>query len=263
MTLHQFNHFQMYKTIIIDDEPDSLSNLEFLIQKYCPALDIIARCNTPAEGFENIISLKPDLVFLDVEMPNMTGFELLEKVKAHPFTVIFTTAYHQYAIKAIRYSALDYLVKPIDPKELVPAVDRYLQIKNNPNGIHSNLDQFQFLLDRISQKESSLKKIAIPNMEGFKLIDIDDISYCEADDNYTHIHLKNKHKITASRTLKDIQNLLTDYTHFFRIHNSYLINLHEVNQYIKGEGGHVVMNDGAQLGVSRNKKEALMKYLVK
>ena len=249
----------MISTILIDDEPNSLSALQLILQEHCPEVVILKSCSSPQEGIEAIHTLHPDLIFLDIEMPLVNGFDLLEKVKNYSLSVIFTTAYHHYAIKAVRYSALDYLVKPIDPKELIEAVERYKLLKSKTN----NIEQFQFLLDKLSQKDHTLKKIAIPNMEGFKLINIEDIMYCIADDNYTHIHLKNKAKITASRTLKDIQLLLSDYDYFFRIHHSYLINLKEVNQYIKGEGGHVVMNDEAELNVSRSKKDILMKYLVK
>jgi two-component system, LytTR family, response regulator len=249
----------MIRTILIDDELDSLSALKLILTEHCPEILILDSCSSPSSGIASIMEHKPDLIFLDIEMPLISGFDLLEQVKNFSLSVIFTTAYHHYAIKAIRYSALDYLVKPIDPKELVTAVERYKIQKFKSN----NIEQFQFLLDKISQKEHTLKKLAIPNMEGFRLINIDDIISCEADDNYTHIHLKNKTKLTASRTLKDIQQLLSDYNFFIRIHHSYLINLNEINQYIKGEGGHVIMNDGSQLGVSRNKKDILMKYLMR
>ncbi|MEO5583658.1 MAG: LytTR family DNA-binding domain-containing protein [Saprospiraceae bacterium] len=249
----------MIRTILIDDELDSLSALSLILTEQCPDILILDTCSSPSAGISSILEHKPDLIFLDIEMPLINGFDLLEKVKDQSLSVIFTTAYHHYAITAIRYSALDYLVKPIDPKELVASLERYKIQKTKT----SNVEQFQFLLDKISQKEHTLKKLAIPNMEGFRLIDIDDIISCEADDNYTHIHLKNKTKLTASRTLKDIQHLLSDYDFFIRIHHSYLINLKEVNQYIKGEGGHVIMNDGSQLGVSRNKKDILLKYLMR
>jgi len=252
----------MIKTILIDDEDNSLSNLEILVQLYCPTLTIIGKYSQSSQGLAAIENEAPDLVFLDIEMPHMNGFELLEKAKARSFSVIFTTAFDKYAVKAIRYSALDFLVKPIDPTELMKAVDRFqlLHAKTSPS---FNQEQFQFLLDTLSAKEHTLKKIAIANLEGFRLVHVDDIIYCEADDNYTHLILKNRHKLTASRTLKDIQSLFTEYPYFFRIHHSYLINLHEVIQYNRGEGGHVVMSNGSELAVSRNKKDSLIKYLMK
>jgi two-component system LytT family response regulator len=256
----------MIRTILIDNEKDSLSALRIVLEEYCPEIEIVAVCQSAPDGVTSIIKNKPELIFLDIEMPLMNGFELLEKVKDQQLSVIFTTAFHHYAIIAIRYSAIDYLVKPIDPHELVLAVNRYIQGRK----IHttSNLDQFQFLIDTLSQKAHTYKKLAIPNLEGFKLVHVDDILYCEADDNYTYIYIKNPNgknpiKIIASRILKDIQHLLSEYDMFVRIHHSYLVNLNEVNQYVRGEGGHVVMHDGTVLAVSRNKKEALMKYIGK
>ncbi|MBK6391253.1 MAG: response regulator transcription factor [Saprospiraceae bacterium] len=248
----------MIRTILIDDEKDSLSALSHVLTEMCPEVSVVDSCQIPALGIESILKHKPDLVFLDVEMPKINGFELLEEVKHQAPAIIFTTAYSHYAIRAIKYSAIDYLVKPVDPVELIEAIARYKIQKTRASGA----EQIQFLLDKLSEKENTLKKLAIPNMEGFKLVDIEEIMYCAADDNYTDIHLKNKTKITASRTLKDIQNLLSDYQFFFRIHHSYLINLREVNQYIRGEGGYVIMNDGAQLNVSRSKKETLIRYLI-
>ena len=191
-------------------------------------------------------------------MPVLNGFDLLEMVKNYPLAVIFTTAYQHYAVKAIRYSALDYLLKPVDYKELIQAVHRYINQKSRPNP-----EQFQFLIDKLSQKEHTTKKLAIPNMEGFKLVSIDDIISCEADDNYTHILLKDRSKITACRTLKEIQQLLDDSAIFIRVHHSSLININEVDQYVRGEGGYVIMSDGSHINVSRNKKETLLKYLMK
>jgi len=248
----------MINVILIDDEENCLSSLEILLTEYCPEVQIMDKCQSVKSGLTAIAQHPPDLIFLDIEMPVLNGFDLLEQIKNLPVAVIFTTAYQHYAIKAIRYSALDYLLKPIDYKELIQAVHRYENEKSKPN-----IEQFQFLIDKLSQKENTTKKLAIPNLEGFKLVSIDDIISCEADDNYTHIILRNKVKITACRTLKDIQHLLEDYKLFIRVHNSFLINIDEVSQYVRGEGGYVIMSDGSHINVSRNKKDTLLKYLVK
>lgn len=247
----------MTKVIIIDDESNCVSTLELLIARYCPDLEIVATANSADEGFEKIIQLKPALIFLDIEMPHRSGFELLEQLKMHPISVIFTTAYSQHAIRAIKYSALDYLLKPIDPNDLVEAIQRYRQYKSLLEA-----KQVQTLMEKLAAREELYKKIAIPNMEGFNLISVDQIIACEADDNYTDIKMKDNQKLTASRTLKDIESLLEESNNFLRIHHSFLINLKEIKQYIKGEGGHVIMSDGTEYKVSRSKKEILMQYLL-
>lgn len=248
----------MIHAILIDDEENCLSSLEILLTEYCPEVQIMDKCQSVQAGLSAINLHKPDLIFLDIEMPVLNGFDLLQKIKNFPLSVIFTTAYQHYAIKAIRYSALDYLLKPIDYKELIQAVHRFVNQKSSPNK-----EQFQFLIDKLFHKEHTTKKLAIPNLEGFKLVSIDDIISCEADDNYTHILLKDHVKITACRTLKEIQHLLDDYELFIRVHHSSLININEVSQYVRGEGGYVIMSDGSHINVSRNKKETLLKYLVK
>lgn len=248
----------MIKVLLIDDEVGCLSSLEILLTEYCPDVQIMDKCQSVNSSLAAIELHQPELIFLDIEMPVLNGFDLLEQIKNLPVSVIFTTAYQHYAIKAIRYSALDYLLKPIDYKELVQAIQRYKKQQSKPNTA-----QFQFLMDKLSQKDHTIRKLAIPNLEGFKLVSIDDIISCEADDNYTHINLRNQVKITACRTLKEIQNLLEDYNVFIRVHHASLININEVNQYVRGEGGYVIMNDGSHINVSRNKKEALLKYLVK
>jgi len=248
----------MIKVILIDDEENSLSSLGILLIEYCPEVQIMDKCQSVQAGLASIKLHQPDLIFLDIEMPVLNGFDLLEQIKDFPIAVIFTTAFQHFAIKAIRYSALDYLLKPIDFKELIQAVQRYIQQNSKPNTA-----QFQFLIDKLSQKEHTVKKLAIPNLEGFKLVSIDDIISCEADDNYTHITLKSHDKITACRTLKEIQHLLQDYELFIRVHHSSLININEVTQYVRGEGGYVIMTDGSHINVSRNKKDTLLKYLVK
>ena len=233
-----------------------LSSLEILLNTHCPSVKILRKCQSALDSLSLIANLEPDLIFLDIEMPIMNGFDLLEHIRSNPVSVIFTTAFHQYAIQAIRYSALDYLLKPIDPKELFQSIQRLETQESKPS-----FEQFQFLVDKISQKEYTHKKLAIPNLEGFKMISIDDIVYCEADDNYTHINLKDDTKIIASRTLKEIQRLLDDYPFFIRVHHSFLINLNEVLQYVRGDGGYVMMSNGSHINVSRNKKKNLLRYL--
>ena len=208
-------------------------------------------------ALESINKCKPDLIFLDIEMPYMNGFELLEQFSTIPFSVIFTTSYDQYAIKAIRYSALDYLLKPIDPKELVMAIHKVQlqEIKPLP-------EQFTMLMHQIQHRDFGFTKIAVPTSEGFELIPAHEVICCEADDNYTHLKLKNQSTIIACRTLKDMEEQLQDFTFFVRVHHSYIINLNEVKRYIRGEGGYLIMSDDSTVNVSRSRKEGLLRKLL-
>lgn len=244
----------MIKAILIDDEAHCLDTLGILLKEYCPGVEIVEQCQLAQAGLKAIEQKKPDLVFLDIEMPVMNGFELLEQFKDLPFAVIFTTSYDQYAIKAIKFSALDYLLKPIDPNELVSAVNKVKEQRHLPVS-----EQFQMLIKQIQNKDHQFTKVAVPTAEGFELIPADQIIRCEADDNYTHFFLKSKAKIIVCRTLKEIEEQLHDFTFFIRVHHSYLVNLNEVTKYVRGEGGYLVMSDGSSVNVSRSRKDSLMK----
>ena len=245
----------MIKAILVDDELHGLETLSILLADYCPEVKVMEKCPSAKKALDAIEKQKPDLVFLDIEMPVMNGFELLEQFDQIPFSVIFTTSYDQYAIKAIRFSALDYLLKPVDPKELVAAVHNITKQKQPPSN-----EQLEMLMSQLQHKESKFTKIAVPTLEGFELIPADDIVRCEADDNYTHLFLKNKTKIIASRTLKEMEEQFGAFTYFLRVHHSYIVNLNEVSKYVRGDGGYLVMTDGATVNVSRSRKEALLKY---
>lgn len=246
----------MIKAILIDDEIHCLDTLNMLLADYCPEVEVVEQCVSAKKGLAAIEKYKPEIVLLDIEMPLMNGFEMLEQFKEIPFSVIFTTSYDQYAIKAIRFSALDYLLKPIDPKELVIAVRKASTQKVLPSS-----EQFNMLIDQIRNKHTGFYKIAVPTARGFELIPADDIIRLEANDNYTHLYLKNKNKIIACRSLKEMEEQLHYFDFFLRVHNSYLVNLNEINKYIKGEGGYLVMSDGSTVDVSRSKKESLLKRL--
>jgi two-component system LytT family response regulator len=245
----------MIKAIIIDDELHCQDTLSLLLKEYYPDVRITDHCSSAKQGLEAIGKNKPDLIFLDIEMPGMNGFEMLEQFTEIPFAVIFTTSYDQYAIKAIRFSALDYLLKPIDPNELVTAIKRVQEQRHLPMA-----EQFQMLLKQINGKNSGFHKIAVPTAEGFELIPAENALYCEANDNYTHFYLKNKSKIIACRTLKEIEEQLQDFNFFVRVHHSYIVNLNEVTKYVRGEGGYLIMSDGSSVSVSRSRKETLMKF---
>ena len=245
----------MIKTILIDDEVHCLETLSLLLKEYCTGVQLIEQCSSAKKGLEAIEKTKPDLVFLDIEMPSMNGFEMLEQFTEIPFAVIFTTGYDQYAIKAIRFSALDYLLKPIDHHELIVAVKKVREQRHLPMA-----EQFQMLLRQINGKEYQFHKIAIPTLEGFELIPADQVVRCEAADNYTYLHLKNKNKIVACRSLKEMEEQLKDFRFFVRVHHSYLVNLNEVVKYIRGEGGYLVMSDGTSVNVSRSRKDSLLKW---
>jgi two-component system LytT family response regulator len=245
----------MIKAVIVDDEPFCCEALATLLERYCPEVNVAAICHSGESALDAIQELHPQILFLDIEMPRMNGFEMLEKVREINFEIVFTTSYDQYALKAIRFSALDYLLKPIDREELQKAVQKVLQRLRYPLP-----QQLEILLQKINQPASAIQKIALPTMEGLQMIPVNSIISCESDSNYTVFLLKNKQKIIVSRTLKEIEELLEEYT-FLRVHHSHLVNLNEVNKYIKGEGGYLVMSDESTVDVSRSRKEMLLKKL--
>jgi two-component system, LytTR family, response regulator len=243
----------MIKAILIDDEKHCRETLAIQLEKYCPEVKLLAECSSAAQGLQAIADYQPDAVFLDVEMPLMNGFEMLQQLPDIPFEVIFTTGYDAYAIKAIRFSALDYLLKPIDKDELIKAVGKISQHRQHPM-----TQQLDILLQKLNSKPMTLQKIALPTLDGFELVPLETIIQCESDSNYTCVFLKNGKKIVVSRTLKEIEELLEGHT-FLRVHHSHLINLNEIVRYIRGEGGYVVMSDHTSVNVSRSRKETLLK----
>jgi len=245
----------MITAIIVDDEPYCCESLATLLERYCPDVKILDICYSAADALKSITEQKPKILFLDIEMPHMNGFELLQKIPELSFELIFTTSYDQYAIKAIRFSALDYLLKPVDRDELQKAVSKVVQRMKYPLP-----QQIEILLQKLNHPTIAINKIAIPTMEGLQLLFVENIISCTSDSNYTILHLKNKQKITASRTLKEIEEMLEDYS-FLRVHHSFLVNLNEIDKYIKGDGGYLIMCDGSNIDVSRSRKEILIKKL--
>ena len=245
----------MIKAIIVDDEQHCLDTLGILLRDYCPEVEVTAVCSSAAQGIEAIKKDRPDVLFLDIEMPRMNGFEMLEQLNPISFSLIFTTSYDQYAIKAIRFSAMDYLLKPIDARELIAAVHKVQTQKYFPAP-----EQMEMLMSQVKHREIGFQKIAVPTAEGFELIPADQVVRCEADDNYTHLFLKDKKKIIACRTLKEMEAQLEDFASFLRVHHSYMVNMNEVVKYVRGEGGYLIMSDGTTVNVSRSRKDALLKF---
>lgn len=243
------------KALIVDDEPNSCEVLQTLLQRYHPSVQVLHNCYSASEALAAIRTHAPDVVFLDVEMPHMNGFEMLEQLGEISFHLIFTTSYDKYALKAIRFSALDYLLKPIDREELQTAVNK---LTRRPQ--KQLTEQLELLLQKMQQPASTLRKIAMPTLEGLQMIDITTIIYCASASNYTVLYLKQQQKLTVSRTLKEIEEMLDEYT-FLRVHNSYLVNLDEITRYIRGEGGYLIMTDQSKVDVSKSRKEALLRTI--
>ncbi len=246
----------MLKAIIVDDEPYCCEILAAMLESDFPEVDIVAICKNGTEALSAVRQYSPDLVFLDVEMPKMNGFEMLEQLPSINFHLIFTTSYDQYALKAIRFSAIDYLLKPIDREELKKAVQK---VKER---IHVPIpQQLEILMQKLRHPSSPVTKIALPTMEGLQMIPVDSIISCESDDNYTTLQLKSKKKMLVTRSLKEMEEILEQHS-FIRVHRFYIVNLNEIEKYIKGEGGYLVMSDGTSIDVARNKKEILLKKLL-
>ncbi len=244
-------------TILVDDEPRGLSSLQKLLQINCPRLEVIGLASSAEEALEQIIALKPQLLFIDIAMPGKNGFELLKDLDQIDFEIIFVTAHNSYAVQAFHFSAVDYLLKPVDEELLLEAVKRaQRRIEEKVSGQH-----IETLMHNILQKDSPHKmKLCIPSVKGFQVIDIQDIIYCEASSNYTNIHFTNRPFICASRPIHEYEELLGD-SGFARIHKSYVINLEHVKEYMRGEGGSVMLSNGKELEVSRRKKEDFFKKM--
>lgn len=247
---------KQFTAILIDDESSSRNSLRQKLINHCKEITIIAECESGEEGIIAIQHHKPDIVFLDVEMPRMNGFVMLQQLETRNFELIFTTAYDHYAIRAIHFSALDYLVKPIEIKTLTEAVERARQKKQTdiPN------QRIETLLHNLIDEKNIHNRIAIPSLEGLQFIEITDIIYLEAESNYTFVHLQAGTKLTVSKTLKDFEELLPSLV-FIRIHHSYIINKNHLRKYLKGEGGQVLLSNGKILDVARRKKEDFMRAI--
>ncbi len=239
--------------IILDDEPGNIVTLTELLKTYCADVNIIATSQSPVEGKELILNLKPQLVFLDIEMPFMNAFDLLDSLKPISFEIIFITAFQSYAIKAFKYSAIDYSLKPISIDELKEAVSKVYK-----RMVEKNINQRVETLLTGLKTDTVGKKIVLPFNNSLLFEDVDTISYLAASGSYTYVHFENKKKELVSKTLKEFEDMLPS-EQFCRVHNSYLINLKYIKKYIKGRGGFVEMNDGTMIEVSARKKDDFLK----
>lgn len=244
------------KTIIIDDEPHCADRLLRLLRQN-EIVNVVAVASAVEEGVELVNRLRPDLIFLDVQLGNRTGFDLLQCVSFRDFEIIFTTAYENYALRAIKSSAIDYLLKPIDEDDLALALQK-LQEQLSKKMTAARLDT---LLHNIGQKQDIHKKIVLPTIHGFELLNVADIIRCESSVNYTTLFLNDKRKFVVAKTLKEFEVILGDFQ-FFRVHNSHLINLEYIQKYQKGNGGTVILNDGSEIAVSTRRKEDFLKRLL-
>lgn len=245
----------MIRAISIDDEAHCLDRLSHLLAEHCPStIKPVGTAQSVEDGIRLIQELQPDLVFLDVQIHDKTGFDLLKSLNRVPFDVIFTTAFEKYAVQAFKFSAVDYLLKPIDPDDLKQAVDKLTHKSEKSD----TLEKLDTLFHNLTTNQNTSKRIAIPIETGLIFLHVTDIIRCQSDGNYTLIFLKDGQKFLVARTLKEFDETLAD-ADFFRIHHSHLINLAYVKSYIKGKGGSVVMIDNSEIDVSTRRKDDFLK----
>lgn len=249
----------IYTAVIIDDEAMGRLVLREKIKSHLSSVEIIGEASDGENGLALITRLKPDLVFLDIELPDMNGFELLDQLEYKDFNLIFITAYDYYAIKAFKYGAIDYLLKPIDITELVLLIDK-LDKNQNQKNIEQRKVDFSLVGQYVQLLKKQTSKVAVPDSNGITFIEIDDIIYLNSDSNYTIITTTTGKPIVSSRTLKDFEGMLSDWG-FFRCHLSYLVHIKYIRKYIRGDGGQVEMMNGQRIEVSRRRKDELLLLL--
>ncbi|TCD12937.1 response regulator transcription factor [Pedobacter frigidisoli] len=246
------------RAVLVDDELANLENLQVLLAKNCPEVKVVAIASNIDDAFEKVNLHRPDLLFLDIQMGKTTGFDLLNKLSKKSFEVIFVTAYDNYGIQAVKFAALDYLLKPVDPDELITAVSKAEErIKGKING-----EQLNFLLNQIKQTEPSIPKIALPQQHEIRYVSVDDIVRCMADNTYTFFYLSSGEKILISKPLKEYSDLLKPQG-FVRAHQSHLVNPKFVKSWLKEDGGMLLMNNGDKIPVSKPNREMVKLVLGK
>lgn len=241
----------MIKALLVDDEPRALKALQILLQKHCPEVQIIGETDNIKSAHQMILTSSPQIVFLDINMPSGSGLDLLKKIQDLEVEVIFTTAHEEYAIKALKLSALDYLLKPIDHEELKNAVAKYLKMQSTTNKDYSIVNEIL--------NGGKLRRIAINSLDGIKIIEVNDILYLESDRNYSTFYLTEQ-QVIASKPLGEYEKMLKEHG-FIRIHRSTLINLDRMKEYKRGKDSKVLLDNGIELEVSRNRKEELLSNL--
>ncbi len=246
------------KTVIIDDETDAVDFINTIIGEYCPSLKVVGKAHNVLQGVDVINESKPDLVFLDVEMPNGSGFDLLSRYPQKDFDVIFITAFNHYAVRAIKFSAVDYILKPININEFIEAVNRVVMKRAEKS--HNSNDNFRVLMENLRTPLPS--RLAIPTSDGMEYLNPREIIRIEADRSYSWFFISGDRKILVSKHLKEFQELLSD-RYFFRSHNSHLINMKFVKKFIRKEGGYIEMSDGSIVPISRNKKDIFLDHMAK
>jgi two-component system LytT family response regulator len=245
------------KAIIIDDEKNAIEVLKYQIEKYCPNIQLVAIACGGKEGIAAIKEFNPELVFLDVEMPSINGFDVLEETAPYNYKVIFTTAYDKFAIKAFKYSAVGYLLKPIDIEELISTVSKVLE--EGFYNLDNKVSQLLHHLDRSKQEKSIF---ALPSKHGFDMVEVESIIRCESDNNYTIVHLSDGRKSVLSKTLKEVEENIDNKT-FFRIHASHLVNIKYIDKIFKTDGGYITMKDGYTINISRSKRDDFFEFIKK
>jgi two-component system, LytTR family, response regulator len=248
----------MINAIIVEDEKRSSKLLSNLLEQYCPNVNVVGAAYTVNEGFLLINKERPDVIFLDIEMQKETGFDLLSKFDEIKFEIIFTTAYENYALKAIKFCAIDYLLKPIDVEELKAAVDKVIR-SHEKNQLNKRLEVF---IQNMQSNKPQQLQIALPSTEGMSIVHVNEILYLKSDRQYTIFCLKSGEKVMTSKNLGEYEELLMEHN-FFRAHHSSLINLAEVKKYLRGDGGSALMSNGDQIDISKRKKEAFLKHFSK
>jgi two-component system LytT family response regulator len=246
---------QMLKAILVDDELNSLQNLQYKILEFCPSVKVVAQSQNPEEAIRLIQQYKPDVIFLDIEMPRMSGFKMLEQIPEIDFEVIFITAYNHYAINAIRISAFDYLVKPVAIEELQQTIERLAN-----STIKKTRERADLLKKNLANPKSQEDHIAVPANDGLEFMQIKQIIRIESSSNYSKLVLQGGQQLLVTKQLKDFEELLTDYR-FYRVHHSHLINLNYISKYVRGDGGQIMMKNGDVIDVSRRKKEVFLKLI--
>lgn len=248
------------KTVLVDDEEGCLDLMQIILEKHCPQVQIVARASNGLQGLKAILTHEPDLVFLDIEMPKMDGFQMLEAIENIDFTLVFTTAYDRFAIRAFKFSAFDYLLKPIDELEVIQTV------QNIESRLITQSERLALLKEHYKSDEKKMpQRLALAHSKGYQLTDIQAIVSCESDGNYTKVHLSNGAKIMVIRPIGSLDETLQSFKSqaFFRIHRQFLVNLKYIKNYLNTEGGQIEMLDGRLLPLARNRREEFLSLFTK